>query len=305
MIHSINVSIVIPCYNVEKYIRNCVISCRNQTHRNLEIICVDNNSSDNTAKQLEFLTEEFGIIHLTEQTRGACAARNKGLKNVTSKYVQFLDADDLLLPTKIQTQLHLLEKENADLIVSNYLYQTINKKNNKHEVNKDFLKGLFTTTLGITSANLFKTENVKSIAGWDENLTSSQEYDLMFRLIKNNCTPIICSEYETIVREREEGAISQSDPIKKWKNYIKLRAEILSWMKEHQSAYLKTDFDFYSNKMFEYILILYTYNKNESIKTWLHYKPKFAIRPKSQIKKALLSLLGFDKYCAVINILKK
>lgn len=299
------VSVVIPCYNVEKYIRECVISCRNQTFQDLEIICIDNNSTDDTAKELTLLQHEFGITFLTEKTPGACAARNKGLHNVSSKYVQFLDADDLLLPTKIQYQVNDLEKENADFIVSNYLYKTIKGENIKKNARKDIFKGLYVTNLGITSANLFKTESVKSISGWDESLSSSQEYDLMFRLLKKNYKPIIYANYDTVVREREGGAITQSDPVNKWRNYIKLRIDISSWLKENQPSYFSSELSFYSNNLFEYIQILHAHDRNEALKIWLLYKSKFQIQPTSALKNVLVKVIGFNTYCNLIKALKK
>jgi glycosyltransferase involved in cell wall biosynthesis len=300
-----NVSIVIPCYNVENYIRECVISCRNQTFQDIEIICIDNNSTDDTAKELAVLKHEFGITFLTEKTPGACAARNKGLHNATSKYVQFLDADDLLLPSKIETQVNYLEEENAHFIVSNYLYQTINGENLKKIVHKDVVKGLYSSRLGITSANLFKTESVKSVSGWDERLSSSQEYDLMFRLLKKNYKPIICANYDTIVREREGGAITQSDPVNKWRSYIKLRIEIFSWLKENQPSYFYSESKFYSNKLFEYIQILHTHDRSEALKIWLFYKTKFKIQPTSSLKKILVKVVGFDTYSNLVKSFKR
>ncbi|MBL7897068.1 MAG: glycosyltransferase family 2 protein, partial [Crocinitomicaceae bacterium] len=99
------VSIIIPCYNSEKYIRETVLSVINQTYENIEILCVDNGSTDGTLKILNTLKSDFPQIQLLIQPKkGAPAARNLGLAQSKGEVIQFLDSDDLLIPNKIEKQ---------------------------------------------------------------------------------------------------------------------------------------------------------------------------------------------------------
>ena len=84
------ISVIIPAYNVEPYIKQCVDSVLSQTYRNLEIICVDDGSTDNTVPILEFLAQKDERIKLIKQNHcGVSAARNKGLDVAKGKYIRF------------------------------------------------------------------------------------------------------------------------------------------------------------------------------------------------------------------------
>lgn len=108
------VSIIIPVYNAEKYVADCVSSAINQTWPNKEIIIVDDGSTDNSLKIAR--QYECGWIRvLTQENRGAGAARNTGLKNASGEFIQFLDADDILSPDKIKQQVNVLS-HNTDKI---------------------------------------------------------------------------------------------------------------------------------------------------------------------------------------------
>lgn len=98
------VSILIPAYNAEKWLRECILSAINQTWPYKEVIVVDDGSSDGTldvAKSLQSKTVKV----LTQSNAGACATRNKALSLAQGDYIQWLDADDLLHPAKVSRQL--------------------------------------------------------------------------------------------------------------------------------------------------------------------------------------------------------
>ncbi|MGV8879816.1 MAG: glycosyltransferase family 2 protein [Sphingobacteriaceae bacterium] len=109
--HLPKVSIIIPAYNAEKYIAETIVSAKNQTWPTLEIIIVDDGSTDKTLE----IAQSFGdlnILVFEQRKSGAAAARNLGLKKATGEYIQFLDADDLLDPDKITLQMQSLDKQN-------------------------------------------------------------------------------------------------------------------------------------------------------------------------------------------------
>ena len=92
------ISIIIPVYNVEKYLRECLDSCVNQTLENIEIICVDDASPDNSIKILEEYQAKDSRIRIFrhEENKNLGAARNTGLANATGEYVWFVDSDDYI-----------------------------------------------------------------------------------------------------------------------------------------------------------------------------------------------------------------
>ena len=107
------VSVVIPAYNAENTIIECLKSVKEQTYTNLEVIVINDGSKDNTAGILETYKKEnkdFPLIIYTIKNSGPATARNIGIKHSRGKYIAFLDSDDKWLPTKIEKQIYYLEK---------------------------------------------------------------------------------------------------------------------------------------------------------------------------------------------------
>jgi len=101
------VSIIIPVYNAGKYLEETLQSARAQTWANKEIIIVNDGSTDNSLKTAYRYADSTTRV-FTQENKGAAAARNYGLREAKGEYIQFLDADDLLSPNKIETQMELL-----------------------------------------------------------------------------------------------------------------------------------------------------------------------------------------------------
>lgn len=114
------VSVIIPCYNVEKYLRQCLDSVFAQTLKEIEIICVDDGSSDHTLEILnEYQKKDDRMKVITQKNAGAGAARNNGLKVAKGKYLSFLDSDDFFEPDMLQEAYESAEKNQADFVVFN------------------------------------------------------------------------------------------------------------------------------------------------------------------------------------------
>lgn len=115
------VSIIIPVFNIENYIENCVESVRRQSFDKLEIICVDDGSTDSSARKIKELSfEDCRIKYLYQCNAGVAAARNAGLDAANGEYVCFLDGDDYLHPQAIETLLDCAEKTKADMVCADY-----------------------------------------------------------------------------------------------------------------------------------------------------------------------------------------
>ena len=258
------VSVIIPCYNVGAYVSECIDSVLAQTYSPLEIICVDNNSTDGTLNILKNYKERYNdkLIILSEKNAGASFARNRGLAVAKGEWVQFLDADDLLLPDKINHQMQLVsQNNNIAFIAAACLKQTFGGKKNTFNVESlDTYKALFITKLGNTCANLFNTKKVRDVGNWNETLKSSQETDLMFRLMKNDFDVKIDSVPLTIIRERESGQISQGNPINRWRQYIAIRLEIIKFLKANKADYFYEEKEFYFQNLFSQIRTLAKYD---------------------------------------------
>lgn len=115
------VSIIIPVYNAERYLAETITSVLAQTYQNKEIILVDDGSADDSFTVAEKFTDPC-IKILKQVHKGAAAARNLGLQAAKGEYIQFLDADDLLSPDKIEAQVICLAGSDTDLAICKTVY---------------------------------------------------------------------------------------------------------------------------------------------------------------------------------------
>ena len=110
------ISVIVPVYNAEKYLRKCVASIRAQTYRNLEIILVDDGSCDRSGELCEaFALEDSRIAVIRKENDGVASARNAGLDAMHGDYVGFVDADDWIDPEMYEVLLQRMIAENAQI----------------------------------------------------------------------------------------------------------------------------------------------------------------------------------------------
>lgn len=264
------VSVIIPCYNVESYIDECVQSVLSQSYRNIELICIDNNSTDQTWYKLLKLKENHPHIILDKENKaGAPAARNKGLMISKGEWIQFLDADDLLLPEKIEHQTQLILSN--DQISISFIAATYKKQDklgdvkDVYDIGSNSILSPFINNCGNTCSNLWSRESLLSIGQWNESLKSSQETDLMFRLILSNKKFLIDELPLTIIRERESGQISQRNPSEKWVQYIDIRLNYMKELKKHHENRYKEIKGIMYDFLMVSIITLWQYDKVKAL----------------------------------------
>lgn len=122
------VSIIVPIYNIEEYLGKCLDSVLNQVYRNLEIILVDDGSTDMSPYICNCYAKKdnrIKVIH--KKNGGAASARNLGLENATGEYINFVDGDDYLDKFYIQELIKQLENTRSDIAVCSYISVTPNK----------------------------------------------------------------------------------------------------------------------------------------------------------------------------------
>ena len=111
------ISVIIPVYNVERYLERCVNSIINQTYKDLEIILVDDGSSDNSSQMCDdFIKKDSRVRCIHKKNGGLSSARNAGLDIASGEYIGFVDSDDFVEPTMYEKMLDLLISENCDLV---------------------------------------------------------------------------------------------------------------------------------------------------------------------------------------------
>ena len=114
-------TIIIPVYNTEKYLERCVESVRNQTYDNLEIILIDDGSTDASGGICDRLAEEDGrIVVLHKKNGGQSSARNMGLDIATGELIGFVDSDDYIVPDMYETLYNLMNEYEAEISCCNF-----------------------------------------------------------------------------------------------------------------------------------------------------------------------------------------
>ena len=128
------VSVVVPVYNVEKYMEKCFRSLINQTLEELQIIIVNDGSTDNSNKIIHNLIKKYKqengkkeIIYLEKENGGLSDARNYGMKYADSKYIAFLDSDDYIEKDTYQKMYEKIEEEKADMVECDFIWEYPNK----------------------------------------------------------------------------------------------------------------------------------------------------------------------------------
>ena len=115
------VSIIIPVYNVEKYLAECIESVLKQTYQNIEILLIDDGSPDNSGKicdEYEEKDSRVRVIH--KENGGVSSARNVGLEQANGEYITFIDSDDFVSESYIEELYIALENGNSDLAFCKY-----------------------------------------------------------------------------------------------------------------------------------------------------------------------------------------
>lgn len=187
----LTVSVIIPVLNAERTLQRAIDSVLAQTCPVIEIIIVDNNSSDGSLRIAQtYATKYPQLIRLLSETKpGANPARIRGIKEAKGTWIQLLDADDELLPDKIRHQVAIIDRHSsADLICGEAIIYSGDSPDKeiikKIRVNDDRIAGLIHSQLGSTCSNLWKRAVLLELDCWNPAYSSSQEYFTMLEIYK-------------------------------------------------------------------------------------------------------------------------
>lgn len=211
------VSIIVPVYNVDKYIRNTLESILKQDYQNKEIIIIDDGSTD---KSLEIcnniLYERKNVKIIHQNNLGVSVARNKGLENATGDYIMFVDADDILERDMISTLVKIMDGKNADIAICGYKIKKDNKileyygTNVKETYNKNQAIDEFLNEEKMNTSlwnKMFKRDIVSNIK-FDEKLKINEDkVFLLEAILKANKVEYV-DKCEYIYIKRENSATS-------------------------------------------------------------------------------------------------
>lgn len=114
------ISIVVPVYNVEKYIEKCIVSIINQTYTNIEIIIVNDGTKDNSLEVIKkYINNDKRIRVINQENAGLSEARNTGIKNALGQYILFVDSDDFIDKKMVEKMYKKLQEDNSQIVMCN------------------------------------------------------------------------------------------------------------------------------------------------------------------------------------------
>lgn len=182
------VSVVISTYNYAKYLPTAVKSVLNQTYKNLEIIIVNDGSTDNTDEVIAPYLKDERIKYIKQKNAGQASAKNCGIKNTSGDYIAFLDADDYWRSDKLEKQLNVFTNDNAVGVV----YSGLKFINPNNEIDNSIilpqmysghiLQELFIDNFIGFSTAVVKKECFDKVGCFDVNLPMAIDWDLWLRI---------------------------------------------------------------------------------------------------------------------------
>jgi glycosyltransferase involved in cell wall biosynthesis len=182
------VSIIIPCFNAEAFISDAIRSAVAQSYPNTEVIVVDDGSRDRSVAVVQGFGARVRLV--TGPNAGGSRARNKGLSLAQGEYIQFLDADDLLHPLKVERQLDALGSSGHDAVYSDWTLCELHRPDRATTCRVD-VNSADPVVLALnrqhiqTEAPLHRRATLDAIGGFREDLPCCQERDLMLRLARH------------------------------------------------------------------------------------------------------------------------
>jgi glycosyltransferase involved in cell wall biosynthesis len=225
------VSIILPVFNTEKYVAQAIQSVLDQSYKNLEIICINDGSSDNSLEIVKSFGDKIIIVDL-EKNSGIAAARNEGIKIAHGDYLAFMDSDDLWTPNKIELQMNEFEK-NPQLQISFTYFNCFlspdlsDEIKNTHYCPPDPAPGYISATAVV------KTEFFKLVGMFDPKWRVGEFIDWYSRAQSMNATTSIIPEICLLRRiHGTNTGVTQRDSRL---DYVRIAREALARKREQSS----------------------------------------------------------------------
>ncbi len=212
------VSVCTPCHNAEKYVGEAVESVLNQTYKNIELIVVNDGSTDQSGKILEKYKAR-GVKVLTEKCGNASRARNRAFREAKGEYVKFFDADDLLSPESIEAQVGRLTGRKDAVASARWgrfygndprTFRLNPETNWKDMEATEWLVESFIGCGGMMQAGMFlmPRERIEKAGSWNEKLTLIDDFEFFSRILCASREVLFCPLATLLYRSGMRGSLS-------------------------------------------------------------------------------------------------
>lgn len=293
------VSIIIPVYNVEKYIRNCVESCINQTYSNIEVIVINDGSNDSSPIILDELAKKnkkIKVIH--KNNSGVSSTRNLGIIESNGEYIVFVDGDDYLSSDAIEYMVGLIEEESSEFAILKNCFTKIGQPQFENIITKISNEDAVALLLGLSmelgcwnkiySKKMLEREKIK----FDENLFYGEGLDFILKVAQ--CANHIVLGTKSVYYYRKNNLKSATSKF----NYKKFENGEKSLLKVKQNLIINTskinDVWMYHYAMFAQNVLVSCINNKKKLENfkeiYIEWKNKFNLYFKKLIISKNLSI---------------
>ena len=297
------ISIIIPVYNVEKYLKETLDSVKAQTYTYWECIIVDDGSKDYSKKiALEYCKKDKRFRYYFQSNAGPSAARNFGLAQSKGEYIQFLDADDVILSERLELLLRKYISTKGNVILysnmllgdSKNIYKT-SLPNRPANIGKDIsfndMYRRFALDFLFIPSCLLLSKRVTSNVKWNEKLNYSEDWDYYLSILKNNYVFRCLPEPLAIYRNRQNSL--SKNKLKEFEAKYKI---LRQWVN-------KSNLLFFSRRcalLYKNSIILYLLKKSNMI-----VKPQFDLKKTTlQIRFFILLIYSYTFFYLLQEILR-
>lgn len=293
------VSIIVPVYNVEQYLKECIESILAQTWKNFEVILVDDGSTDSSGKICDEYSQKkefISVIH--KKNGGLSSARNAGIDVAQGDYLAFIDSDDVVHPRYLSELVAIVKKEKADLAACNFCVGSLCRWKNFSEVkydircNEDVLKKMNDNDVVVTVA-WNKLYHAKFFREYGLRYPVGKIHEDMFitpQILYYTKKMVITNEQLYFYRQRENSIMNSSFSIKQLDalDAIEFRIELFQhWNKQYLQA---SEYESYIRKSNE----LYKKMKEEETDLYIEAQERIKTKMKDfRNKKSIFNMLSW------------
>jgi glycosyltransferase involved in cell wall biosynthesis len=230
------VSIVIPCFNQGRFLSEAIDSALSQTHRDVEVIVVNDGSTDDTRL---VACARAGVRHVEQRNQGAAVARNRGLADSRGEYVIFLDADDRLLPQAVTLGIESLDAHPDWGFVTGHVRVIAEDGTSagvppqEHPDGEPYLALLRSNYIWTPGVVLYRRSALDAAGAFDPTAHGSADYDLNIRIARRFATGC---HHQIILEYRQHGANMSGDPAHMLRSAVSVRRRLRKYAKEHAAA---------------------------------------------------------------------
>lgn len=296
------ITVIIPVYNVEKYLKQCLDSVFHQSYKSIQVIIVNDGSTDNSKNIIVGYKENYNFIYLEQQNKGVSEARNLALKYVNGDYILFVDPDDYLEIDCLELMHNKAIKTNSDIVIASYTSifdDDIKGMDFSYKIQLDeniiynnvqiINKMLDLNILGYLWNKLFKTTLCNKVKLNFESSRYVQDWLPVFIQVSEANTISFIDKSLYNYRQRGASTVNKNNE-KLLIDYNHAVTSIINYLEKRELPYDKNKMTmFKATTLYQVIVNYYTLNKNMKFKMYIKYKNSFLNKHKINMREILFS----------------